>query len=68
MYEYVHTLRNYETPGSCPLKPYLVREKFQRGLTPLEPQSRFGDKVLEIQVVRPHIYGTTVLKGLIHTT
>ena len=29
----------------------------------LVPQSRFGDKLLEIRVVCPHI-GTAVLKGL----
>ena len=32
-------------------------------LTPLEPQSRFGDKVLEIRVDCPQ-NGTAVLKGL----
>ena len=31
-------------------------------LTPLEPQSRFGDKLLEIRVVCPQS-GTAVLKG-----
>ena len=33
------------------------------GLTPLEPQSRFGDKPLKYQVVCPQ-NGTAVLKGL----
>ena len=33
-------------------------------LTPLEPQSRFGDKLLEHWVVCPQ-NGTAVLKGLI---
>ena len=32
-------------------------------LTPLEPQSRFGDKPLKFQVVCPQ-NGTAVLKGL----
>ena len=32
-------------------------------LRPLEPQSRFGDKLLEIRVVCPQ-NGTAVLKGL----
>ena len=32
-------------------------------LTPLEPQSRFGGKLLEIRVVCPQ-HGTAVLKGL----
>ena len=32
-------------------------------LTPLEPQSRFGDKLLEIRVECPQ-NGTAVLKGL----
>ena len=35
-------------------------------LTPLEPQSRFGDKLLEIRLGCPQS-GTAVLKGLIHT-
>ena len=33
-------------------------------LTPLEPQSRFGDKLFKFQVVCPQ-NGTAVLKGLI---
>ena len=32
-------------------------------LTPLEPQSRFGNKTLEFQVICPQI-GTAALKGL----
>ena len=36
---------------------------FGRLLTPLEPQSRFGDKLLEIWVFCPQ-NGTAVLKGL----
>ena len=32
-------------------------------LTPLEPQSRFGDKLLEIRLVCPQ-NGTALLKGL----
>ena len=36
---------------------------FPPSLTPLEPQSRFGDKVLEIRVNCPQ-NGTAVLKGL----
>ena len=32
------------------------------GLTPLEPQSRFGDKLLDIRLVCPQ-NGTAVLKG-----
>ena len=32
-------------------------------LTPLEPQPRFGDKLLEIRLVCPQ-NGTAVLKGL----
>ena len=35
-------------------------------LVVLEPQSRFGDKPVKFQVVRPQ-NGTVVLKGLIRT-
>ena len=38
---------------------------YHTGLTPLEPQSRFGDKPLEISMVCPQ-NGTAVLKGLIY--
>ena len=33
-------------------------------LTPLEPQSRFGDKPVNFQVVCPQKKGTAVLQGL----
>ena len=36
--------------------------QYRAALTLLEPQSRFGDKPLKLQVVCPHI-GTAVLKG-----
>ena len=36
----------------------------EHGLTLLEPQSRFGDQPLKLQVVCPQ-NGTAVLKGLI---
>ena len=41
----------------------LLRLKFRAVLTPLEPQSRFGDKLLENLMVCPQ-NGTAVLKGL----
>ena len=39
------------------------RKQPETNLTPVEPQSHFGDKSLKIQVVCPQ-NGTTVLKGL----
>ena len=45
----------YDKKNDTPLRTKL--------LTRLEPQSRFGDKALEICLVCPH-NGTAVLKGL----
>ena len=39
--------------------------RFSLALTPLEPQSRFGDKPVNFQVVCPQ-NGTAALKGLIN--
>ena len=38
------------------LLQHTTSKNIKEELTPLEPQSRFGDKVLEIEVVRPHLW------------
>ena len=58
--------REGESPGEPNLETYVyVTDKYSSilGLTPLEPQSRFRDKLLEIWVVCSQ-NGTAVLKGL----
>ena len=40
-----------------------VTTKYGRNYNPLEPQSRFGDKLREVWVVCPE-NGTAVLKGI----
>ena len=53
-------IRKENTQENTQIFAYFQR---QGVLTPLEPQSRFGDKVLEIRVECPQ-NGTAVLKGL----
>ena len=54
------------SPAILIIIPYLVNSMVKI-FSPPCAQSRFGDKLLIIRVLCPHIYGSAVLKGLLTT-
>ena len=61
-YQIIHTTTPTTLPTILLIKHQTINHT-EYNLTPLEPESRFGDKPLKFQVVCPQ-NGTAVLKGL----
>ena len=60
---HIWSLMEFAPPTGKNTKHKSILEPTFSPVTPLEPQSRFGDKLLEIWLVCP-LNGTAVLKGL----